>query len=395
MDGEGKKQAFGAKKMRTVVIFLILPVFLLSQQLEIPEITVYGERQIIVEPIEKQLLPYEKDLISPIYENKKIALPSIKEERLVEVKKNYGFIARADGGSKYEGYLIGYLRNYYYPIQVGISGVNNSNIAEDCFNVFSRISYNNLYFNAGYLQRSNSIKISYLYIKGYFQAFSGGVELAYTDSLFANANINLSIIPFYFEIDIDDNLNYQLKALYKSYPFEAGLSIYEERIYPELVYFLPFPMNLYIKGSLLERDGISQIITGFPQFRWECNNFNPYYRVEIGRGAIPGVSLFYSSKTLMDTLDCIGVSGTYKGIQLEFGYPINEGSTYFRAGTGLRVRDLIDVNVYCYVQSEDHYYLSTDIGYLLSKNIKIGARGEIIKGWKDEFDITGYLSLFL
>lgn len=381
--------------MKEAIIFLILPVFLISQQLEIPEITVFGERQIIVEPIEKQLLPFEKELISPIYENKKVALPSIKEEKLVEVKRNFGLIARADGGSKYEGYLIGYLRNYYYPLQVGISGMKNSNIVEDCFNVFSRMSYNNLYLNAGYLQRSNSTKISYLYISGYFPVFSGGIELAYSDSLFADANIDLSYIPFYFEIDIDNNLKYQLKALYKRYPFEAGLSIYEERIYPELVYFLPFPIGLYIKGSLLERDGISKLLTGFPQFRWECNNFNPYYRAEIGRGTIPGVSLFYSSETLLDTLEYIGISGKYNGIQLEFGYPIKQGSAYLRAGTGLRIRDLIDLNVYCYVQNEDHYYLSTDIGYLLSKNIRIGARGEIIRGWKDEFEITGYLSLFL
>jgi hypothetical protein len=381
--------------MKGAIIYFILPVFLLSQQLEIPEITVFGERQIIVEPIEKQLLPFEKDLISPTYENKKAAFPSIKEEKLVEVKRNFGFIARTDGGSKYEGYLIGYLRNYYYPLQVGISGMKNSNIEDDLFNVFSRMSYNNLYFNTGYIQRSNSAKISYLYLSGYFPTFSGDLELAYSDSLIADANIDLSFIPFYFEIGIDDDLKYQLKALYKRYPFEAGLSIYEERIYPELVYFLPFPMSLYIKGSLLERDGISQILTGLPQFRWECNNFNPYYRAEIGIGTTPGVSLFYSSETLIDTLEYTGIAGKYKGIQLEFGYPIKEGSAYLRAGTGLRVRDLIDVNVYCYVQSEDRYYLSTDIGYFLSRNIRIGARGEIVKGWKDEFEITGYLSLFL
>ena len=214
--------------MRTTIIFLILPVFLLSQQLEIPEITVYGERQIIVEPIEKQLLPFEKELSSPTYESKKAALPSIKEERLVEVKRNFGFIARADAGSKYEGYLIGYLRNYYYPLQVGISGIKNSNIVDDFFNVFSRMSYNNLYFNAGYVQRNNSTKISYLYISGYFQAFSGCFELAYTDSLFADANIDLSTIPFYFEIDIDDNLKEETPVDFRS---RKVFSISSEKIF--------------------------------------------------------------------------------------------------------------------------------------------------------------------
>lgn len=381
--------------MKRLILFLLLPLVILSQQLEIPDITVYGERQIIIEPVEKGTLPFEEEPIPPIYKKKRATLPSIKGERGIKNERNLGLQVRTEAGGKYEGYLIGYLRNYYYPLELGVSGLKNSNVEEDYFNLFLRTSLNNFYFNAGFLNKSKSEKIYSLAIYGYFPIFRGDINFTYHDSLMAKANLELSLMPFDLNLDVDDDFEYQFRASYYRYPLKAGLSFYEERIYPELLYFLPFGRSLYVKGSLLERNGISQSFAGLPQFQWEWNHFDPYYRIELGGVATFGVSVFYSAKTLTDTLSYLGISTNYKGFQLEIGYPLKDGYTYLRAGAGLRVLDIIDVNLYGYLYNEDHYFLSTDIGYLLTRRIKIGASGTIIKGWKDDFDLTGYLSFYL
>ena len=42
--------------MRKITVFLLIPFIIIAETLEIPEITVYGERQIRIEPVEKGLL---------------------------------------------------------------------------------------------------------------------------------------------------------------------------------------------------------------------------------------------------------------------------------------------------------------------------------------------------
>ncbi len=392
MDRKGKEEDFRDKVMRKLTISLLIPLFILSQPLEIPEITVYGERQIRIEPVEKGPLPFEEELIYPIYQRNRATLPSLREKRGIIDECDKGLRVRGELGSKFEGYVIGYLRNFYYPFEIGIDGLYNSDVEEDYFKFFARIHVRDFYFNAAYLDREESERILSFCINGFSHSLSGGISIAYSDSLIMSANLELFLLPIDFELDIDDEYESQLRASYERYPLKAGLSWYKMRLYPELLYFFPFGKDLYLRGTLLARDGISSTFGRLPQFQWECNPYNPYYRVEFGRGGSFGISLLYSTASLTDTMSYLGVSGTYKHFQLEAGYPLKEGNPYLRTGIALLVSDRLDVNLYGFLSEVDHYFLSTDIGFLLTKSLTIGASGTLIKGWKDCFDLTGYLS---
>ena len=78
MGREGKEENFGDKIMRrnhTILLLLFITFTILSQTLEIPEVTVYGERRIKIEPVEKGLLPFEEEVLPPYYEKKIATLP--------------------------------------------------------------------------------------------------------------------------------------------------------------------------------------------------------------------------------------------------------------------------------------------------------------------------------
>jgi len=381
--------------MRKITVFLIIPFIIIAETLEIPEITVYGERQIRIEPVEKGLLPFEEEPILPTYERKRANLPSIKEEKRMLEEKNKGIRARAEAGSKFEGYLIGYLRNYYYPLEIGVSGLYNSDIAGENFQMFARMNLRDFYLNTSYLMNGAQDKILTFTINGFSKILSGGVFLVYSDSLLASANLELFLIPFDLELEIDDEFEYMIKASYEKYPLKAGISWYKMHLFPEFLYFFPFNKSLYIKGNLSKKNGISRSFIRLPQFQWEWSFLEPFYRIEFGQGGNFGASMFYSRRTLTDSLSYLGISTNYKGFQLEVGYPLAEGDPYLRVGGAVRVSDLIDVNLYGFLHDIDNYFLITDFGFLITKRLKIGASGTIIKGWEDDFNLTGYLSFWL
>ena len=70
--------------MRNILIVSSILIFLVSALnadiLDIPEVKVYGERKIEVEPIKKQLLPFEKEYLQPSLINTKRAGNSVEKQ---------------------------------------------------------------------------------------------------------------------------------------------------------------------------------------------------------------------------------------------------------------------------------------------------------------------------
>lgn len=397
MGHEGKEENFGDKIMRrnhTILLLLFITFAILSQTLEIPEVTVYGERRIKIEPVEKGLLPFEEEVLPPYYEKKIATLPLLEIKRERKEESNRGMRLRALAGSKYEGYLIGFLRNHYYPLLAGIDGVYNSSIEEEHFDIFARTSLMNFYFNARYENRKTSSEIFLFSARGFSNILSGGISFANADSIFVFGDLGLFIPPFDFALKVNENFEYQVKAAFEKYPVRAGLSWYKKHLYPEILCFFPYSGTYYLRGALSEWNDISRVFWVGPEFRREWSFPGPYYRLEAGWAPGFSVSFFYSAEALSDSLSYLGISGDYRGFYLEAGYPLEGGRSYLRAGSAIRIANLFDINLYSYIRFADDYFLSTDLGFLIGKKLKIGMSGTLIQGSKDNFDLTGYIAFW-
>jgi len=188
-------------------------------------------------------------------------------------------------------------------------------------------------------------------------------------------------------------MDFNIQVQYEKYPFQGGVVWFDEKIYPELVYFTPV-YDLYIKGSLLNKTGISYLYCQSLHYLREYSSNDAYYRVEFGQSApVLPVSLIYSHY-LNNSSNFIGVRGTYREVFFEFEYPLESVNDYIlRAGLSTEFLESISANIYGFSNGTERYFIGADLGYTVRNNLKVGIDGNYIYGLgtEDGFDIGGYL----
>jgi len=383
--------------MRKILIFFAISIFLElnlnADILEIPEIKVYGERKVKVETINKQLLPFEKDYLQPRVSNMKKGLPIFEVQDKKIIKRNIGCRAQANAGTYLEGYILGYARENFQPLEVGLNFVKNSIAENSSIQIFSRTSIENFYLNFAILGRE-SLKPAYrLNVGNTHNIIDFDFLGVYSDSLTGVADINFNYNPFKFNLQFGTSMDYNIKILYEEYPFQGGVVWFDEKIYPELVFFLPV-YDLYIKSNLLNKTGIAYLYCQSLQYLREYASIDTYYRVEFGQStSILPLSLIYS-RYLNNSSNFIGARGTYRELFFEFEYPLESDYDYIlRAGLSTNFLELINANIFGYVNGTENYFIGADLGYDIRNNLRVGIEGDYIYGLGAEngFDIGGYI----
>lgn len=383
--------------MRNILIVSSILIFLVSDLnadiLDIPEVKVYGERKLEVEPIKKQLLPFEKEYLQPSPANTKRGLPHFEVRSKKIIERSIGFRARADAGTYLGGYFLGYSRGIFYPLEVGLNFTRNSNTEGSAIQIFSRTSVENFYVNGAFYGTNISKPVYRFNIGNIHNMFDFNFQGIYSDSLIGTTDINFNYNPFVFNLQLNTYVDYSIKVLYEKYPFQAGAVLYNKKIYPELVYFFPI-YDLYIKGSLLNKTGLAYFYCQSSQYLREYSSSDAYYRIEFGQSkSLSPISLIYSHY-LSNSSKFIGIKISNREIFIEFEYPLETYNDYaLRAGLSTRFFELISADIYGYTNSTENYFIGVDLSYDLIDNLKIGIEGDYIHGLATEnnFDIGGYL----
>jgi hypothetical protein len=381
---------------RALIILLILfflQLGLNADILDIPEIKVYGERKIEVKTVNKELLPFEKEYLEPSVNKKKNDLPVFEIIGKKQIGGNIGLRVRGNAGTDLGGYLLGYMREYFYPLEGGLEFVANSYAEDSVGQIFSRTSVENFYLHsAAYCKKT--VKPLYRFSLGNTHNIIDFDFIGvYSDSLIGVADITLNYFLFELNLQLETSLDYSVKASYKEYPLEAGVVWFDKKIYPELVFFLPF-YDLYLKSCLLNKIGIAYLYCQSPQYLNEYASLDTYYRVEFGqtREILP-LSLIYSHY-LKNSLNYLGIRGTHREIFFEFEYPLESDYDYiFRAGISTKISELINTSIFGNINGSENYFIGADFGYDLLENLRVGIEGNYIYGWENEdgFDISGYV----
>lgn len=375
-------------------IFLLLNLSVKAEVLEIPEIKVYGERKVKIRTIKKKLLPFEEEYLQPSLPREKSGLPPFKIHDKRTNLRNMGFRLRGNAGTNLGVYFLTYTRNFFYPFEIGANCVANSVAEDSSLQVFSRASAEGFYFNSALHGRKSSKPLYRLNIGKNHKILGFEFKGVYSDSLIGVSNATLNYNPFQLNLQIETSLDYNAELSFEKYPLKAGINWFQNRIYPELVFFLPI-YNLYIESKLLDKTGIAYLYSQSPQYFREYSSSNTCYRMEIGKADNPSLSLFYSYY-LNDSLSHVGLNGDYKGINVEIGYPLKDNQNYFLRGNfNTEITEEINLNIFSCIENTENYYIGTDLSYNLTKNLSIGIEGNYIYGWKEEdgFDISGYFFL--
>ncbi len=381
---------------KTLILFTFLFFFVYNLNadiLDIPEVKVYGERKVEVEPIKKQSLPFEKEYLEPEMTNTKKELPHFEVLSKKITERNIGCRAKATGGTYFGGYFLGYSRKIFYPLEVGLDFTKNSTAESSAIQIFSRTSVESFYANAALHGRESFNPVYRFNIGNTHKIIDIDFFGVYSDSLIGVADINFKYSYFKLNLQLGEPVDYSIKILYKEYPLQAGAVWFDARIYPELVYFLPI-YDLYVKGSLLNKTGIAYLYCQSSQYLREYSSTDTYYRVELGQSApdLP-VSLIYSHY-LNGSRDFIGAKVTYRELFFELEYPLESDYDYIvRAGLSTNFSDLICANVYGYTNGTEKYFICADLGYDIKNFLRVGIEGDYIYGLasEDNFDIGGYI----
>jgi len=382
---------------KSFVIYSIL-IFLVSNLtadiLDIPEVKVYGERKVKVESIKKQSLPFESEYIRPSVINTKKGLPvfEVRDKKIIE--RNIGLRAEGVGGTYLGGYLLGYSRKTFYPLEVGLNFTQNSTAESSSRQIFSRTSNETFYANGAFVYGGELHKPVYKFNMGnIYDLIDFNFSGVYSDTLIGVADVNFRYSPLNFNIQAGISTNFNAKVLYEEYPIQAGAVLFDYKIYPELVYFLPI-YDLYIKGNLLNKTGTAYLYCQSPQYLREYASTDTYYRVEFGQSkSILPLSLIYSHY-LNNSSNYIGLKGVYEEIFFEFEYPLESDYDYIlRAGLSTKLSELIYANIYGYINGTKNYFIGADLGYDIRNNLKVGIKADYIHGLGTEngFDIGGYI----
>ena len=383
------------KPLITLTILIFLVYNLKADILDIPEVKVYGERKVEVEPVKKQLLPFEKEYIQPSLKNMKKGLPLFKVLDKKTIKRNIGCRLEADAGTYLGGYLLGYARENFQPLEVGLNFIINSIAQDSSIQIFSRTSIENFYINGAFYGNNTSKPFYKFAIGNIHDLIDFDFFGIFSDTLIGVADIDFKYSPFKFNLQFETSIDFNAKVLYEKYPVQAGLLWFDDKIYPEFVYFLPI-YDLYIKGSMLNKTGISHLYCQSFQYMREYASTDAYYRVEFGQSTsnLP-LSLIYSHY-LNNSSNFVGIKASHSRLFIEFEYPLDVDYDYIlRAGLSTRLTELISADLYGYINSSDNYFIGADLGYDIRTNLKVGIRTEVNSMYgirnEDSFDIGGYI----
>jgi hypothetical protein len=383
--------------MRKILFFSTVLILLVSKLnadiLDIPEVKVYGERKVKVESIKKQLLPFEKEYIQPSFANKKKGLPIFKVLDKKTIKRNIGCRLEAAAGTYLGGYLLGYARENFQPLEVGINSIINSISQDSSIQIFSRTSIENIYINGAFYGKNTSKPFYKFAIGNIHDLIDFDFFGVFSDTLIGVADIDFKYSPFKFNVQFETSIDFNAKVLYEKYPIQAGVLWFDDKIYPELVYFLPV-YDLYIKGSLLNKTGISYLYCQSSQYLREYASTDTYYRAELGQStSILPLSLIYSHY-LNNSSNFIGTKLTYSDLFFELEYPLEDDYDYIlRAGISTDILEPISANIYGYTNGTEKYFIGADLGYDIRDYLRVGIEGDYIYGLatENDFDIGGYL----
>jgi len=379
----------------TILIFLVYN--LKADILDIPEVKVYGERKVEVEPVKKQLLPFEKEYIQPSFKNMKKGLPIFKVLDKKTIKRNIGCRLEATAGTYIGGYLLGYARENFQPLEVGLNSIINSISQDSSIQIFSRTSLQNFYINAALFGKNTSKPFYKFAIGNIHDLIDFDFFGVFSDTLIGVADIDFKYSPFKFNLQFETSIDFNAKVLYEKYPIQAGVLWFDDKIYPEFVYFLPI-YDLYIKGNLLNKTGIAYLYCQSLQYLREYASTDTYYRVEFGQSTnnLP-LSLIYSHY-LNNASNFVGIKASHSKLFFEFEYPLESDYNYnyvFRVGLSTRFSELISADLYGYINSAENYFIGADLGYDIRNNLKVGINTEVnyMYGIRNEdgFDIGGYI----
>jgi len=375
----------------TILIFLVYN--LKADILDIPEVKVYGERKVEVEPVKKQLLPFEKEYIQPSFKNMKKGLPIFKVLDKRTIKRNIGCRLEADAGTYLGGYLLGYTRENFQPLEIGLNFIINSIAHDSSIQVFSRTSFQNFYINGAFYGKNTSKPFYKFAIGNIHELIDFDFFGVFSDTLIGVADIDFKYSPFKFNLQFETSIDFNAKVLYEKYPIQAGVLWFDDKIYPELVYFLPI-YDLYIKGNLLNKTGIAYLYCQSSQYLREYASTDTYYRAEFGQSnSILPLSLIYS-RYLNNSSNFIGAKVTYSELFFEFEYPLESDYDYIlRAGISTDILEPISANIYGCTNGTENYFIGADLGYDIRDYLRVGIEGDYIYGLvtENDFDIGGYL----
>jgi len=316
--------------MRKISVFSTVLIFLVSNLnadiLDIPEVKVYGERKVEVESIKKQLLPFEKEYIQPSFANMKKGLPIFKVLDKKTIKRNIGCRLEATAGTYIGGYLLGYARENFQPLEVGLNSIINSISQDSSIQIFSRTSLQNFYINAALFGKNTSKPFYKFAIGNIHDLIDFDFFGVFSDTLIGVADIDFKYSPFKFNLQFETSIDFNAKVLYEKYPIQAGVLWFDDKIYPEFVYFLPI-YDLYIKGNLLNKTGIAYLYCQSLQYLREYASTDTYYRVEFGQSTnnLP-LSLIYSHY-LNNASNFVGIKASHSKLFFEFEYPLESDYT--------------------------------------------------------------------
>ncbi len=376
------------------VIFVFSVLNLSADILDIPEVKVYGERKIEFKTIKKELLPFEKEYLEPAVTKKKKGLPIFEVRKEKINMKNIGCQIQGNAGTYLGGHLLGYARKNLYPLEVGMNFITGSKAVDSSLQVFSRTSIENLYVSSAVLGRKSFKPVYRLNVSNIHDIIDFDLFGIYSDSLIGVADIDFKYSYFRLNLQVETSMNYNVKVAYEEYPIQAGIVLFENnRIYPELVFFLPV-YDLYIKGNLFNKTGIAYLYCQSLPYLPEYSSSDTYYRIEFGQSTnILPLSLIYS-RYLDNSLNYIGIKGTYREIFFEFEYPLESDYDYIlRTGLGTEFSGLIYANIFGYMNGSENYFIGADLGYNLMNYLKVGIEADYIYNLSSEngFDISGYV----
>ncbi|MBN1693773.1 hypothetical protein JW879_00045 [candidate division WOR-3 bacterium] len=377
--------------LSTVLILLVSK--LNADILDIPEVKVYGERKVEVEQVKKQLLPFEKEYIQPSFANMKKGLPIFKVLDKKAIKRNIGCRLEAAAGTYLGGYLLGYARENFQPLEVGLNFIINSVAQDSLIQIFSRTSFQNFYINGAFYGKNTSKPFYKFAIGNIHNLIDFDFFGVFSDTLIGVADIDFKYSPFKLNLQFETSIDFNAKVLYEKYPIQAGVLWFDDEIYPEFVYFLPV-YDLYIKGSLLNKTGISYLYCQSLPYLREYASTYTYYRAEFGQSnSILPLSLIYSHY-LNNSSNFIGTKLTYSDLFFELEYPLEDDYDYIlRAGISTDILEIISANIYGYTNGTEKYFIGVDLGYDIRDYLRVGIEGDYIYGFatENDFDIGGYI----
>lgn len=398
--------------MKNFSIFFVIAILTgfvsYADLLDIPEVKVYGERKVKVETVNKQALPFENEYLNPPIINTKRDLPAFEVLDKKTAQGNIGARLEAAAGTYFEGYLLGYARGNFHPLEVGLDFNTNSITEDSSIQLFSRTSIENFHVNGAVCATKTANTLYRFNIGNIHDIIDFDFQGVFSDSLIGVADISYKYSPFVFNLQFETaDIEFNIKASYEKYPFQAGAVFYDKKIYPELVYFFPV-YDLYIKGSLLNRTGIAYLYCQSAQYFREYASSNTYYRIEFGQSkkSLP-LSVIYSHY-LSNSSNYIGIKSTHEYLFFEFEYPIESDHEYMiRTGINAAISESIYTSIYMYISGignnssgiEDrfigieNYFAGIDLGYEIKNNMRIGVNGSYINGLsaEDGFEIAGYI----